>query len=268
MCLLEDKFFQVTSLASNLCQAAKILTEKIAGELASYTAYEIKLYQAIIQLAEQMHDHGEHLAKQNNEPDYHNRQHALEVLSALYLLLEQHPQDCYAINEPDWPDFSKEEKLLLIIAALGHDFHHPGGVNQVAAEFEKISAAKVAEIMELNHIHKQHIHLVSNLILATEFSEVSALHQSIANNLTLPLSFQLRASIVLTEADIFPSILPHHGKFLADKLSREWKKAGVKNRPDPCIEQNHQRFLKLVRFSSPFSQKLQISELINAQLIM
>ncbi len=265
---IENKFLQIRALAQHLPQAVNIFAYQLLGAAEQLADDHQHLLKAMMHLAESMEQQGAQQASLQQEPNYHNRQHALEVLSAMILLLDQADTPAYLAQPSEaWPDFSQHEKLLLLIAALGHDFCHPGGINQSSAQFEQIAAQRVAEILQINHIVKNDIDFIKNLILATEFCHVPALHASLSDFANKPIPLALRASIVLTEADILPSVLPEHGLQLAQQLSQEWQISGVINALDPATKQNHQRFLSTVRFSSPYAIQLGMPDLIRSQLI-
>jgi hypothetical protein len=186
-------------------------------------------------------------------------------MAAAVLLLNQ--ESSFQLDE-QWPKFNQLEKLLITLAALAHDFEHPGGVNVSPAQIESISARQVTDLIMPLGLNVENIDLIQRLILATEFEIVPALHQKVAELPTdSPIAFFYRASIILTEADILPSVLPHHGIALAQKLSLEWQSHGVQQRPNPSLKSVHQNFLNKVSFSSPHSKMLQIKELIRSQTL-
>lgn len=238
----------------------------------------MKLTLVLQRLSKSIESHGASLARIDEEPAYHNRQHAIDVVVALVFLIgDKNPFEHVDLNikqhsygEVDsliaWPNFSAREKILLLMAAIGHDFKHPGGVNQKSAEFEFLSANAVAELLLMNRVSHLDVEFVQSLILATEFSQVPELHAILEqyNNSIPPLL--LRASIVLTEADVLPSILPGYGRVLANKLSNEWIKLNLHSLEDPSTEQAYQKFLRKVRFSSPYAKRFHLDKAIKSQL--
>jgi len=189
--------------------------------------------------------------KLNTRPHYHNIDHASEVVLAVTMLLEKEPD--HDLN--NWSMLTQEEKGLILCAALGHDLYHPGGKNRIDCEFEKNSAKEVANIMRLEKVSEHHIDWVSQLIMATNFEDVASLHRQYNDNLA-QRSKLLQAKILLTEADIFASILPKHGEDLTHKLSKEFEEAGVAHANQLLLKQARQDFLNSISFSSLCAQKL------------
>ena len=238
-------------------------------DLSSTIDADKRLVASLLQLAEVIDQWGQKLAKLDLEPRYHNRQHAREVLLAMVLLLHTQDSDKTQSPWPDkqWPYFQLHDQLLMLIAALGHDFLHPGSVNTFPHELERQSAHGVEAIMLDHEVGSDDIDFVKTLILATEFEFVQGLHSRLINPPSNgEIDRTLRASILVTEADILPSVLPSHGQILAQQLAQEWQMAKVVGREDPSLPQTRTKFLTRVRFSSPHASRLGIPQLIQSQL--
>lgn len=261
---LEYTFAKAMQGATTLEACVKKLTVHFAGATQADIAL---LLGALKALAQTMDGWGSKLAAESLEPDYHNRMHAFQVMTALFLLFAQEDLGANSWPHKQWPTFLAKERLLILIAALGHDALHPGGVNSKPLAFEKIAAKAVTQILQQHQVAKEEVVFVRDLILSTDFELVGTLHDRLSQfneNQTIPL--ELRAAALLTEADILPSVLPIHGEHLATLLSSEWKKAGVLTREDPALPETRKRFLGRVRFSSPHAQTLGVPGMIEKQL--
>lgn len=247
-----------------LCDAVQVLAQAFIDARQAALAAQCKPYMtALIALAEAMDDYALQNFRQSGEPQYHNRQHAQEVLLAMMMLLEQEQ----AAQDAGWPSLTEQEKCLLMLAALGHDFMHPGGINQYPQQLEQISAQGVGQVMRQCGLSDADCGFVSQLILATEFSQVASLHQDLRDrDGRQALDSNLTAAILITEADILPSVLPEHGLYLANKLSEEWQRCGVIDKPDPSLKNNYQQFINSVHFSSPYAIRLGIEDLFKQQI--
>ena len=202
----------------------------------------------IIQVMEE--DHLKKIAHQTL-PNYHNIEHTHEVLIALGILLSEEKK----LRAPAWKVFSGRETCLLLVATLSHDFLHPGGVNRTAREFELLAVNAASTILKAYKLSSKELSWFRELILATDFEHVKTLHQHYQKNSSTP-STLTQAQILLTEADILASVLPHHGVQLATRLVAEFKKVGVPNAAAMATPAGRQRFLEKVSFSSPHAQSL------------
>ncbi len=266
---IERQFLEIASQYHSPSEAVNgLVSQYITSSQLSEDEHII--YAAMLAVANQLEAHGLMLSQAGFEPHYHNRRHAIEVMSALVLLLNQESSENQTCQWPEnWPKFQVEQKLMLMLAALGHDFKHPGGVNVYPSQLETMSASHLANIMQEFGMPAQQVEMIKRLILATEFEHVPKLHAQLSKyKQSMVIDWFNRAAILLTEADIFPSILPEHGWYLAGLLSQEWHAAGVVNRPNPNSPVAHKKFLSTVCFSSPHSQKLNIQDLLRLQLLI
>ena len=254
--------------SKSLVQSIEIMMRQDDFGLLFGGEIDATIKRAIMLMASAIEDHANQLIKEEGEPEYHNRQHAFEVMTAMRILIEQedlaHPGDDWPINA--WPVFTPKARGLMLIAALSHDYLHPGGVNQSPYELETRTAIGVERILAGQGLEDEDIFFLKSLILSTDFHHVPLLHAGLpVSPSDRPIDLLLRASILLTEADIMPSIMPEHGRFLAEKLAREWERSHV-DRPSPREEGVHQHFLRSVRISSPHAHALKLRSIIDAQL--
>ena len=223
---------------------------------------------ALLIMAKAIDEYTQRLKDAGVEPEYHNRQHAFEVMTAIRYLIEQEDQAPLdgAWPKLSWPLFGAKERGLMLIAAMSHDYLHPGGINRSPFELEIQSGIGVESLLQGEGLNEEDIHFIKSLILATDFHYVPLLHERLLDwPERHPVDLVLRASILLTEADIMPSIIPVHGRVLAEKLALEWQRSGV-DRPSPRDERVHQQFLRSVRISSPHAHALKLKSIIDAQL--
>jgi hypothetical protein len=238
--------------------------EKIAQHFSEAHESESALINVLLSLVLNLENYALICKEKKTEPPYHNLEHAREVFAALLLFFSQEEKNKFPIA---WPSFHNHEKLLLLIAALGHDFMHPGRKNNFEGEIEEFSAEKIKSIMRDHSIATADIDLVYQIILATEVSEVHKNHDLLTAENTQAIIFVDRAKIILSEADIFPSLLPLHGLHLGLNLMHELNLIKVKN----CFSISNLKFrlsfLKSVRLSSPYSKTLKLREKIERQIL-
>jgi len=258
----ENLFYETFNRYASVTEAVHVITEEILK------ADDIKYQACIKEIVDALETYGIKKHTQNDEPHYHNRQHTKEVLLSVSLLLNQQEKNNLENTGRDfslWPPFSAHEKLLLIIAALGHDYLHPGGNNQKESEFELQSAVAIEDIMKKHVIPTSDCDIVRELILATEYHKVKETHD-IVSQATQDISFTWRAKVILSEADICASALPIYGEVLSKNLASEWKRAGVKNSEALIAPMGRINFLRNIYFTSPYSKYLGLDKIVRDQI--
>jgi 3'5'-cyclic nucleotide phosphodiesterase len=245
----------------------------IHSQCLSFPASEAQALQnliaAILVLAVSIEVEGEKLAIEGSEPAYHNRRHFIEVLNAVVFLLAQETLLADAAQWPSdtWPHFNLRERLLLIAAAIGHDFLHTGHINTHLEELEQISAGSVQRILLANGASKDDANFVYALILSTDHAQLQKSHDQVrAITPNQPLDALLRAKVLMSEADVFPSLMPLHGRSLGVKLSQEWQHAGVVGALKAASPAGRAAFLGQVQISSPHARTLGLEALILMQI--
>ena len=238
--------------------------EKIAQYLSKSHEGESALINALLSLVLNLENYALICKEKKSEPHYHNLEHAREVFAALLLFFSQ--EDNSKLSKT-WPPFNNHEKLLLLIASLGHDLMHPGRKNKFEAEIEEFSALKIKSIMLDHSIASADIDMVYHMILATDASAVNKNHDSLLDGKTEIILFVERAKIILSEADIFPSLLPVHGLQLGLNLMHELELSKAKNCYSLANLKFRLSFLKSVRLSSPYSHALKLREKIERQIL-
>ena len=237
--------------------------EKIAQHFSKSHEGESALINALLSLVLNLENYALICKEKKSEPPYHNLEHAREVFAALLLFFSQEENSKLSKT---WPLFNNHEKLLLLIAALGHDFMHPGRKNKFEAEIEEFSAIKIKSIMLDHSIASADIDMVYHMILATDASAVNKNHDLFLDEDTELILFVERAKIILSEADIFASLLPVHGLQLGLNLMHELKLTKTNNCFSLANLKFRLSFLKSVRLSSPYSNVLSLREKIKRQV--
>jgi hypothetical protein len=262
---IENLFYQAFNQHPSLAEAAHETTE----EILKTSELDFKKYQACIEeIIDALETYGIKKHTQNDEPHYHNRQHTKEVLLSVSLLLSQENNNNLNKSKYDfslWPPFSAHEKLLLLIAALGHDYLHPGGHNQKESEFELQSAIAIDDIMKKHVMPRLDCDIIRELILATEYHKVMEVHALGLQSLKA-MPFLWRAKVILTEADICASALPGYGMKLSKKLADELKQANIKNSELLITPVGRRNFLRGIRFTSPHAKSLGLDKIVRDQL--
>jgi len=193
----------------------------------------------------------------NVEPAYHSRLHFKDVCLMLSdLLMHEKFLEANDITKNAWTT-SHEEKWLLLLAAMGHDFCHPGRINQTPFEIEIKSMALLKDFLSqsmLNpHLIDSIVRRLSPWILATDPAAYGALLEKIAGT---DSSHEDYLAMLLIEADLFASILPMKGRLLGARLAEEWKSVNPTKAAAVNSSQGRTAFLESLRFISPHAQAL------------
>jgi hypothetical protein len=141
-----------------------------------------------------------------------------------------------------------------LLAAMGHDFMHPGGVNNAVSQMEKQTCELLRRIMEGSKVASVWTERVENAIIRSDFSLAADNHEQVSGS-----EFawnQKWLNVLLNEADILPSSHPIFGQDLSQALSQEWKAAGFAPYETVTTPGGRQAFLRSVKFSSPSSRLL------------
>lgn len=234
------------------CQQALGLQEKEQFQdhlrVKALNAYAMQIAQLIEQ-------------QESPQPAYHNSLHVSDVLVSLTVLLIIQMQQSEIVN-----------KLLLatvLTAAVGHDFAHPGGINQFDSEIESYSVNSLKAQTDSSMLDPFDFECVEKLILHTEFKLVPSSHAAVANtDFVWSLAW---CSVLLNEADILASATPEFGPNLCQSLSLEFADAGVEDSLTIATQQGWLHFLKSIQFSSPAARELglpaQVQRLIDIPFI-
>ena len=207
---------------------------------------------ALLQAAQSILDateaHGQALAAQSAENAYHNREHVSDVLIALGILLD-HMGDA----------LTAEQKTLLILAMIAHDYGHNGSINRTAFELEHASFQAVRPMLDAAAVPVRQQARVRRLILLTDphcQKWIAALTPGI---------FATQARLAV-EADLMASLMPARGFYLGARLAHEQMQNAVPHAPLLETLEGRAKFLSAVRCDSPAAQRLGLEQLRLAQL--
>ena len=260
---IEDRFIQQLNLVDGLVDCAN---QAIALQFSQCDDAQNEEIQRIVSgvkvVAEKVEADGVARQAQGIEPAYHNRQHIVEVLTATQMLLEAQQ----SALEPIQTCLDLKQRLLLLIAAIGHDYLHDGGLNQSLADAERLSANAIQEILlnaGLSLPDAQHVH---DLIMATARANVVENHTT-ARSHPDALDANLLAKLIISEVDIFASLMPNYGIKSGEKLAEECRRAGVHNASMIASHQGRQFFLTNSFVSSPHAKALGLDVLVKQQIV-
>lgn len=186
------------------------------------------------------------------EPQYHNRLHTADVLTAMALQL--------AIEAKHIGNHDRDWICAALLTAVGHDFMHLGGVNEEVSQMEKQTCERMRPILEESKVDSVWIERVEAAIIRSDFSLATQNHEQVSG-----AEFawnQPWLTVLLNEADILPSSHPRFGQDLSLALSQEWKTIGYAPHSEVATYAGRQAFLKSLKFSS-YSSKLLTSALKN-----
>jgi hypothetical protein len=194
------------------------------------------------------------------EPAYHSRKHFVDVCTGISALLSQNRGSDEVKQFSPWT-VSKEDSWLLLFAAIGHDYMHRGRINSVDYENELISLNGLQLFLnkysDLSSEFKQNLMLkLHQLILPTCFDFTHLLYEKINKGTGDQLDC---LAMLLTEADVLASILPHRGKVLSKRLSLEWEDQNKELSQFVASKEGYDAFLQKVQLLSDQSKKLNIA---------
>jgi hypothetical protein len=211
----------------------------------------------LLQAAQAMARHMEDLAQQTaDEPQYHNRLHTADALTAVCLLMQALQDKGHALGD-EWI-------AAIVLAVTSHDALHPGGANGFLQEFEQRSAMEMRRVSQKWLVDPLWLDRVSEMILRTDPSLVAGNHDKV-NGLAFDMNLDW-ACVLINEADILASATAQHGNELGQALAAEW---AVKKHPLSSVvgtAQGRLQFLAMLRFSTPASAAFQMQAQVAAQI--
>lgn len=213
----------------------------------------------LLQAAKAMARHMEDLAQQTeDEPQYHNRLHTADALTAVCLLM-QALQDKGHVLSNEWI-------AAILLAVTSHDVLHPGGANGFLQEFEQRSAMEMRHVSLNLYLDPLWLDRATEMILRTDPSLVAGNHDKVKG-----LAFEMNvdwACVLINEADILASATASHGAELGQALAAEWAE---KNHPMSSVvgtAQGRLQFLASLRFSTPASEVFQMRKQVSQQMTL
>jgi hypothetical protein len=213
----------------------------------------------------------------DHEPAYHDRRHFVDVCLSLTLLLycETKFQEDFT-NKVHWM-LSKEQKWMLLMCAVGHDYGHRGRINLVPFEIEgqsfeylKDFILELPQDIQVSMLHgmefDQFLGQIQTIIISTDPQFLPTLVKKIEK---LQNSFIDKVdvmSMLLVEADLMASITPIYGKELSKRLSQEWSLSNPDKSEFVRSDKGRLGFLNYVKFMSHNSKELGVPEILQKSI--
>jgi hypothetical protein len=201
------------------------------------------------------------LARIQVEPAYHSRLHFKDVCLIISCLLMQEENLTLNSDSNTWL-CSTEEKWLLLLAAIAHDFYHPGLINKTPLEIEKNSLRMLELFLTRENLNddlkKSIIDRLTPWILATHPDDYLELHKNLANRVN---DHESKLAMLLVEADLFSSSLPTKGLKLSARLAEELKNSSPSKSDIVKSTEGRLAFLKHIKFVSPHALALKFEEI-------
>jgi hypothetical protein len=229
---------------------------------ARLSARDQALHDCIFSVIQAIEKDGQHRAKRQQEPQYHNRLHFADaVVSLTVLLANERLVAGRAANEQP-----SHAEWLAMLTVVSHDFLHNGQINQFRSEIEALSVKALTPHMVKHKVHKDDQAVIASLILKTDPAFVPESHQAIAA-LPFDVSDPRCLLVLIQECDILASTLPTTGHSLTQQLSDEWAPVAPDRSQSLLTDKGRLFFLKhMALFSSPSSRLLGIQATIDQQI--
>lgn len=199
------------------------------------------------------------------EPAYHSRKHFRDVCVAISLLISRQTEVTRSNGNASDPwALSREDAWILLLSAMGHDFGHPGGVNQSPAELELMAIGKIRQAFLKTHLPEKLIESLithmSPIILATDPQAFSQLVSACTDPNELP-SHSECLSMLMVEADLLASTLPIKGGLLSSQLAKEWEGGNPAQATKVASPEGRRTFLQHIQFVSPQAKAVGIERI-------
>ncbi len=219
-------------------------------------------HDCMVTVAAAIEDDGLRRHRLDSEPPYHNRLHIADTLFCMTDLLLV----TRATQQRDLQSAPSDAEWVLMLAMLGHDFEHPGKVNQFPGEIESHSVHELQPLMQAAGLPEPVRALIGELILMTDPSRVRPHHEAMRGR-----SFDLDdagcMAMLLQECDILASAMPDIGIGLTHQLANEWAKFSETMGASLLLVKSRVFFLRnQAQFSSPASHQLGLPAMTAAQI--
>ena len=190
------------------------------------------------------------------EPKYHNRLHTADVLTSLSTLI--------FIQSKNQGDLDKDWIACALLAAIAHDFEHPGKVNQFESEIESNTMSQLQPFLLTHQVPSHWCNALERAILRSDFALVQKNHELVKGK-----KFQCDQdwlNVYLNEADVMASATTKFGPQLGNLLAEEWRMINFSAHQTVSTSIGRKAFLKQLVFSSDASKHLQINSKIALEL--
>jgi len=210
----------------------------------------------------------DHLALLNGEPAYHSRRHFIDVCFMIsYLLMQQELLIAHSEMYKKW-FASQEERWLLLLAAVAHDLGHSGLMNTFPYELEIQSLNLLHQFLLKAGFEGLQVEAVLGVIrpwiLATDHADYPSLMLQLSSEL---IDHDKCMAMLLVEADLASSALPHRGALLAQRLAEEWKSSYPQKSIALANNVGYLQFLNGLRFLSPQAESANIPKILQTSLV-
>ncbi len=228
----------------------------------------------IANVAAAIEDDGLQRHRLGSEPPYHNRLHIADTLVSMTCLL-------LATRATEQSDMRSgrstgstggtrstpsDAEWVLMLAMLGHDFEHPGKVNQFPGEIESHSVHELQPLMQAAGLSEPVRALIGELILMTDPSRVRPHHEAMRGR-PFDLDDAGCMAMLLQECDILASAMPDIGIDLTHQLANEWTMFSETMGASLLMAKSRLHFLRnQAQFSSPASHLLGLPAMTAAEI--
>ena len=202
-------------------------------------------------VAIEIEKHVENLSKLA-EPKYHNRLHFADALTSMSIQLAILLELKKEANQ-DW-------MVCALLTCISHDLMHPGQVNRVESEIEKLSVNSLQPILTIHAIPNEWQKVIAAAIIRSDFAIVHRNHASVVGQ-----TFEWNLDwlcVLLNEADVMASASSKYGPELGESLAQEWRLIDFPGHNSVASLEGRKNFLKQLTFSSPASMVLGLRERI------
>lgn len=180
------------------------------------------------------------------EPYYHNRLHFADSITCM--TLQCHLEALGGVRrDPTW-------QAALLLAAISHDFRHPGRTNRFPSDIETASIDALLPFLKSVHLSQLWIERLKIIIMRSDFALVKDNHLRVKDR-----SFQWDvdwATVLLNESDIMASATSSFGPSLSHALSAEWAIIHFPAHTTVATEEGRRQFLSTIYFSSDSAKKI------------
>jgi len=193
-----------------------------------------------------------------SEPKYHNRLHTADVITAMAVLIRIQTDKHVALDQ-QWVACG-------LLAAIGHDFGHPGQVNQIESEIESKTLQLLQPFLTNHKVANHWRTALSCAILKSDFAIVEKNHELVKGQ-----KFkcdQNWLNVFLNEADIMASASAQFGPEMGHLLSKELELVNFPAYQNVATEKGRYAFLNKLVFSSHASNVLNVNSNIAKELMV
>jgi len=206
-------------------------------------------------VAFEIEKNAENLSKLS-EPKYHNRLHFADALTSMSIQLAILPELKKEANK-DW-------MVCALLTCISHDLMHPGQVNRVESEIEKLSVKSLQPILSIHAVPHEWQKVIAAAIIRSDFAIVHHNHENVVGK-TFDWNLDWLC-VLLNEADVMASASAKYGPELGESLAQEWRLIDFPHHSSVASLEGRKNFLRQLIFSSPASLVLGLRERIAIEI--